>query len=398
MAIRLPCNPAVLANSPDLPGSIYEPGEELFDVNEHEALLRELTFGLQPGWGPQRPVLHTGLDLVRYNKVEALSAGASLTSQLGLGYTARLVGRIGLGDHVPNGELSLARSNGRSEVRLALYHRLAVANDDWGSPLSFGASVSNLIDGAADDGFYYRAYGTELRGTRDAPGPLGGVAMTWRLFAERHRSAGIVPNTQASLGNLFGDSRFGENIDALSLTTVGLGADLARSFGINPRGFRFDARLRLEGAFMPDTDVLEEDLYGRVVGDGTLTRPIGGFSVALSGAGGWSVGSLPIQRAFFVGGLHTVRGQFARLGEGRVGDAFWLGRAELGRASMALRPAIFYDAGWAGPRQDIGGGYRPVSGAGFGLSFLDGFLRMDLSRGIHPDRNWRFDAYLGARF
>jgi hypothetical protein len=39
-----------------------------------------------------------------------------------------------------------------------------------------------------------------------------------------------------------------------------------------------------------------------------------------------------------------------------------------------------------------------VSGAGFGLSFLDGFLRMDLSRGIHPDRNWRFDAYLGARF
>jgi hypothetical protein len=397
MAIRLPCNPATLANSPDLPGSIYEPGEELFDVSEHEALLKELTFGLQPGWGPQRPVFHTGLDLLRYNKVEGLSAGASLTSQLGFGYTARLVGRIGLGDHVPNGELTLARSNGRSEVRLGLFHRLAVANDDWGSPLSFGASVANLIDGAADDGFYYRAYGAELRGTRDAPGPLGGVAMVWRLFAERHRSAGTEANTQASLGNVFGDARFGGNIDGLSVTAFGAATDFARSFGVNPRGFRVDTRFRLEGAFMPEA-TLEDDFYGRAVLDNTLTRPFAGFSLSLTGAGGWSVGSLPIQRAFFVGGLHTVRGQFARLGEGRVGDAFWLGRAELGRANMALRPTIFYDAGWAGPRQDIGGGYRPMSGAGFGLSVLDGLIRMDVSRGIHPEKHWRFDAYLGARF
>ena len=398
MAIRLPCNPATLANSPDLPGSIYEPGEALFDVSEHEALLKELTFGLQPGWGPQRPLFHTGLDLLRYNKVEGLSAGASLTSQLGRGYTARLVGRIGLGDHVPNGELSLARSNGRSEVRLGVFHRLAVANDDWGAPLSFGASVSNLIVGAADDGFYYRSYGAELRGTRDAPGPLGGVAMVWRLFAERHGSAGSEPNTQASLGNLFGDARFGENIDALPLTTVGAATDVARSFGVNPRGFRLDSRFRLEGAYMADAATLQDDFYGRAVFDNTLSRPFGGFSISLTGAGGWSAGSLPIQRAFYVGGLHTVRGQRARLGAGRVGDAFWFGRAELGRSSMALRPAIFHDAGWAGPREDVGGGYRPMSGAGFGLSLLDGLVRMDLSRGIRPEKNWRFDAYLGARF
>lgn len=398
MAIRMPCNPATLANSPDLPGSIYEPGEELFDVGEHESLLKELTFGLQAGWGPQRPVFHTGLDLLRYNKVEALSVGASLASQLGLGYSARLVGRIGLGDHVPNGDLSLARSNGRSEVRLAAFHRLAVANDDWGSPLSFGASVSNLIFGAVDDGFYYRSYGAELRGTRDAPGPIGGVAMVWRLFAERHRSAGSEPNTQVSLGNAFGDARFGQNIDAPTLTTVGGAMELARSFGVNPRSFRLDARARLEGAFMPEAATLEDEFYGRGVLDATVTRPIGGFSLSLTGAGGWSAGALPIQRAFYVGGLHTVRGQYARLGEGRVGDAFWLGRAELGRRSLAFRPAVFYDAGWAGPRQDMSGGYRPMSGAGFGLSLLDGLIRMDVARGIWPERKWRFDAYLGARF
>ena len=82
IAVRMPCNPAALANSPDLPGSIYEPDEELFDVSEHESLIKELTYGLQAGWGPRRPVLHTGLDLLRYNKVEGLSAGGPLTSQI----------------------------------------------------------------------------------------------------------------------------------------------------------------------------------------------------------------------------------------------------------------------------------------------------------------------------
>jgi hemolysin activation/secretion protein len=156
--------------------------------------------------------------------------------------------------------------------------------------------------------------------------------------------------------------------------------------------------MRLEGAYLVDADALPDDFYGRGVLDATLTRPLGGFSVSLTGAAGSSVGSLPLQRAFYVGGLHTVRGQFARLGEGRVGDAFWLGRAELGQGSLAFRPTVFYDVGWAGPRQGIGGDYRPMSGAGFGLSFLDGFVRMDVSRGIWPEKKWRFDAYLGARF
>ena len=41
----------------------------------------------------------------------------------------------------------------------------------------------------------------------------------------------------------------------------------------------------------------------------------------------------------------TVRGQFARpTGEGRVGDAFWLSRTELGLVrSLAFRPTLFYE-------------------------------------------------------
>ena len=398
MAIRLPCDTTKLAQSPDLPPSIYEKGDQMFSTQERDELLAGLDFSLQPGWGPQRPTLHTGLDMMRYNRVEGFSLGASLTSVLGLGYTAQAVARFGTGDLVPNGELSLSRSNGRSEVRLGAFHRLAVANDDWGAPLSFGASVANVLY-ARDEGFYYRAWGAELGGTRDAPGPLGGARMRWRLFGERQYGADVVPNSQFSLGKYLGGAKFGENIAATDLTALGAATELARSFGINPRGFRFDSRARAEGALTDRSDSVGTSGYGRLVLDGTVSRPLGPLGFALTAAAGSSLGDLPIQRNFFIGGLHTVRGQFARpTGEGRVGDSFWLGRAEVAASAMVLRPALFYDLGWAGSRRDLSHMGRPLSGAGVGASFLDGLFRIDVSRGIHPEQRWRGDLYLGARF
>jgi hypothetical protein len=398
MIIRMPCDTSQLATSPDLPRSIYEPGEEIFGAAERDELLESLDFSLQPEWAPQKPVLHTGLDLLRYNRVEGLSVGGSATSVLGKGYTAQAVGRIGTGDWVPNADLSISRSNGRAELRLGVFHRLGVANDDWGAPLSFGASVANLLY-ARDEGFYYRTWGAEFAGTRDAPGVLGGATLLWRVFAERQRSAGREPNTQASLGNAVGDTRFERNIDAAQLTALGAGGELARTFGADPTGLRLHTRLRAEAAFTDRSDSVGTSGYGRFVVDGTLSRGLGRFAAAVTGAAGTSAGDLPAQRAFYVGGLHTVRGQFARPeGAGRVGDTFWLARAELGLGNLAARPAIFYDAGWAGPRADFARPGRPLSGAGAGMSFLDGLLRIDVARGIWPEKRWRTDLYLEARF
>jgi hypothetical protein len=398
MAIRLPCDTTTLAKSPDLPPSIFEKGDEMFSTPERDELLAGLDFSLQPGWGPLRPTFHTGLDLMRYNRIEGLSVGGSVTSVLGLGYTAQGIVRFGTADRVPNGELSLSRSNGRSDLRLTAFHRLSVANDDWGAPLSFGASVANVLY-ARDEGFYYRSWGAEVGGSRDAPGPLGGARMRWRLFGERHYSADVAPNVQFSVGRYLGNARFGDNIDATDLTAVGGAAELVRSFGINPRGFRFDARARGEGALTDQAELFGSSAYARLELDGTLSRPLGGFAFALTGAGGSSGGDLPIQRAFYLGGLNTVRGQFARpTGAGRVGDTFWLGRAEVGRSAMVLRPTVFYDIGWAGPRSELSRLGTPLSGAGAGLSFLDGFLRIDVSRGIQPEQRWRGDIYIGSRF
>jgi len=162
---------------------------------------------------------------------------------------------------------------------------------------------------------------------------------------------------------------------------------------------RFDGRIRAEGAATNRSDSVGATGYGRLVLDGTASRPFGRYALAVTAAGGSSVGDLPVQRAFYIGGLHTVRGQFARpTGEGRVGDTFWLGRAELGTSFRALRPTVFYDVGWAGSRDAISSMGRPLSGVGAGLSMLDGLFRVDVSRGIHPEQRWRTDLYIGARF
>src|SRR4030095_8860306 len=182
VAVRIPCDSTVLARSPDLPGSIYEPGEELFGTAERDELMKSLGFSLQPGWAPQKPTIHYGLDLTRYNRVEGFSTGVSVTEQLGRGYSAGFVPRFSLADAQFNGELFGARSNGRRQLQLGVYRRLEASND-FGDPLAFGSSLNAVLFGL-DEGFYYRTWGGELTGSN-----VGGGGFTWRLFGEQHRNA-----------------------------------------------------------------------------------------------------------------------------------------------------------------------------------------------------------------
>jgi hypothetical protein len=75
-----------------------------------------------------------------------------------------------------------------------------------------------------------------------------------------------------------------------------------------------------------------------------------------------------------------------------------MSRLELGRGIAAARGVVFADLGWAGPRDLWSHPGRPMSGAGVGLSFMDGLVRADLARGIHPGKRFRFDLYVEARF
>jgi hypothetical protein len=81
-----------------------------------------------------------------------------------------------------------------------------------------------------------------------------------------------------------------------------------------------------------------------------------------------------------------------------AGDAYWMGRAEVATNRTAFRPIVFFDAGWAGDRDDWAHPGQPMLGAGIGWSVLDGLVRMDLAKGIRPNRGIRASLYLDANF
>jgi len=380
VSITIPCDVDKLMSSPDLPASIFDPGEEIFGSAEAKQLAGSalsmaaqapLSLGDLPG-----PRVQVGPSMSRYNRVEGFSTGVLLDQQLGGGYSATGIGRFGFSDHVPNVELSLARTNLSKTIRLNGYNRLVSASD-WGNPLTFSSSVSTFLFGR-DEGFYYRATGAELLWTTER-----GARLEWRAFAERERSA--LQRTTFSLG-----ANFVPNIEAASGSFAGGSVRFLHEHGQDPRGFRTFTDLRLEGAG-------GDSAYGRAAIDVTLSRALfRNVEAALTVSGGSTVGDVPMQRRWFLGGTQTIRGQSADTAQS--GNAFWMSRFELARADVGIRISLFGDVGWTGDRstwRDVG---RPLSGAGVGFSALDGLVRFDVARGFYPRKQTRLSFYLGAPF
>ena len=381
MVVRIPCDTVALSHSPELPKSIYDEGEELFGTSERDALISQaLTLGAQPGFVPQPIVFTYGLSQTRFNKIEGLSTGVAASQTLGEGYTAHALVRIGVADRQPNGELGLARSDGRHTYGVNAYRRLASAND-FSDPFTLGSSLSALLFGR-DEGFYYRTLGAELTGTGD-----DSATGTWRLFAEHQSDA--KKKTNFSFAGKLGSDKFADNIDATDGNYFGIAAERRGSHGLDPHGLRLFGQTRAEAVAGPVDYV--RGMFDATVSHG-LTSKLDG---ALTFSAGSSTGTVPIQRQWFLGGSQTVRGQAAGAA---TGDAFWMSRVELGSSFVGARPVVFYDVGWAGDRKDFSNPGRPISGAGVGASFMDGLFRFDVARGIYPEKKIRANFYVEARF
>ncbi len=380
--IRIPCDTTVLASSPELPPSIYDEGEEISGGAEMDALVSQaLSMSAQAAWAPQLPTF--ALENPRYNRIEALSIGGRADQVLGKGYSLHGSARIGVADLEPNVELTGSRSDLRRTLSLTAYNRLVSAND-WGRPLSLGSSVNAFLFGH-DNGFYYRASGLELT---SAPDVGGASTFTWGLFAEQERSAR--KNTDFSLAHMTSDVDFVPNVESAKGAFIGARTRYIRSFGLDPQGFRLFSDFRLEGAYADTSS------YGRAALDLSASHGIGDGAVSLTVAGGTSVGVVPPQRFWFLGGAPTVRGHLPGV---ESGDAFWLSRAEIAHGVGVVRPVLFGDIGWAGDRTQWRTIGQPLSGAGAGLSILDGLIRFDVSRGITPKPGqWRVDMYVEGRF
>lgn len=390
MTIAMPCDTVALAHSPELPPSIFDPGEQEFDIAEARALAKEIgldkelngisgtsaaaTSHVSYGWRQ---------GLMRYNRVEGLSLGVLGERRLGTAYDGSARLRLGTGDLEPNVELRVARGREQRALALVGYHRLTSAND-WGDPFGLGGSLSALLFGR-DEGYYYRSSGAELTGTRS---PSAATGLTWRLFAERQHNAPA--ETQLSLPNVFRGAEFEPNVRAIAATEGGASLRLRGAHGLDPRGPRLSADVRAEAA----TGTFD---YTRGAIDVNASRYLfGGFGLSLSGGAGTSGGTLSPQRAWHVGGTNTVRGYRP---DALAGDSYWLARGELAFAGgSVMRPLVFYDAGWAGPRNEWKASKGNIRGAGVGLSFLDGLARIDVARGVDPRTVWRAHLYVEAAF
>lgn len=385
--VRVPCNITALVRSPDLPPSIYASGEELFGTKERDEMMKEaLSMAAQApislgGAVRPSPTYTFGLPMTRFNRVEGFSTGIAVDQQLGAGLSVGGAFRIGHADHTPNVELVAKRSNLRKTISASGYHHLVSASD-WGNPLSFGSSFAALMFGK-DEGFYYRTTGADLKWDRGVDSKF-----EWRVFAENHDA--IPVNTQLSLVHRASTDTFPPNIAVSPGMYVGSGMHIVHNHGLDPRGFRTFTDIHLESA-------VSDSFYARGSADLNLSRgtPLS-TTVGLTLSGGSSVGYLPPQRRWYLGGTHTVRGQDADTTYG--GDTYGLARVELARDNRTHRSSLFADAGWAGSRDRLALDDRLLTGVGYGESMFDGILRVDLSRGLLPKKQWRFDVYLEARF
>jgi len=386
--VLVPCNENDLVTSPELPPSIYASDEALFPQVDIDALQRDanraLSMDRQATWSPQPYVFHYGLDrgMLRYNRIEGLSAGVNVERDLGAGYTEGALFRLGTVAAAPVGELYLRRSNIATDVQAGIYRRLAVTND-WGNPFGPGASLNALLFGR-DDGFYYRTLGAELTGTRRSVNDA--LVFRWRAFGEQQSTATV--ETQGSLAHTISGNEFAQNIQAVVGNYYGAAGTLAYAHGDNPHGLHLSGDTRLESG-------TGKTSYGRAMTELTLSHGFGANALfALTGAAGSSLGALPTQRWWFLGSPYTVHGQRAGAA---AGSAFWLGRAEFSDGFPLVRPVVFADVGWAGPRDRFAIDSRAISGAGVGAAILDGLIRLDVSRGVRPTHGWRADLYLEIR-
>ncbi len=114
---------------------------------------------------------------------------------------------------------------------------------------------------------------------------------------------------------------------------AGFSAHIDDQMGLDPEALRVFSSLRLESAIGRG-----DSAYGRAAFDVTASHGLGRVAASLTLSAGGSVGQLPPQRRWYLGGSTTVRGQSPDTAQS--GNAFWLTRAELGSNDAGFRPIV----------------------------------------------------------
>ena len=381
-----PTDDEELLKSKDLPPPVWEHSDDFISTKELAKLYGGLAdLPTTPNAGPELRVTWPprALDLMRYNRVEGLSLGVRGSAAFTHTDVQGTL-RLGAADLQPNASLLIQHSSLRRTLSASVSHGLQAVD---ARSLAVGSSAAALLLGR-DDGEYYRA--SSLRATLEPPDTRARTyALT--LFAERHRS--VEQQTEWSFARVLdSDFAFRPNLRADAADLAGAELMLRRWWGTDPMRWQTGAELVGEAA-------TGDFQYGRAMLTLRTAFQLGERTrAALELGGGSATNDLPIQKQFFLGGAHTLRGYH---GSSLVGPTFTRARAELARTfvSNGASFALFSDAGWAGARREFSPS-RAINdalvSAGVGMSILDGLVRLDLARALRQPTGWRFELHLDA--
>ena len=380
----LPFDTVGLLTAPDLPEPIWKQSAQ-FATDQEIGEWAERLDDLMPGASAEsmKPKVTWGydaMDLLRYNRVEALSVGVRAESMLDFGTRVSATARLGAADLHPNLVLNGVRANSSRTLSLRVGHELT-AMDPQIDPFGMGNSASAVLLGR-DDGEYYRATGVAL--TIGAPENKRS-SRTFTLFAQQDRPADR--ETNISLRSVWDNGfRFRPNIAAASTELAGATLLWQPWWGTDPLGAQLGLDVMLEGAGGGYE-------FGRARATLRTALPIAHkVRAGIELGAGSSEGTVPVQRYFFVGGAATLRGYD---GSAMFGTSFARARLELARTTGAIGVTLFSDAAWAGDRE-LFDSDAVLYSAGAGMTVLDGFLRFDLARALRSPTAWRLELYVDA--
>ena len=332
-------------------------------------------------WVFQRP------DLLRYNRVEGFSPGVRVQfrpqSPLGpISVTGRA--SLGLANLKPNLRLDFTRETLQNRITFSGFHEIN-ALDERAGHLKLGNSITALV-AARDDGDYYRQSGVSLEWSRSS---IEENSLRIRVFGEYHRPAKI--ESDFTIWGLINEApEWRPNIGVDIGWFLGSSIEVVSKWGSDPLLPQGQTLVSLEGGAGTKE-------YARVGLIGSLDIPIvRDMRISLEGGVGTSVGNLPIQRGWYLGGPSTLRGYPPRV---LGGVRFARIRGEVARSFFFGDVSLFSDGAWApyGDRfdeetDDYGTLFSVVSG----LSVLDQQIHLDASWNLQHFRlsSVRLDAYL----
>ena len=308
-------------------------------------------------------------DIVRFNRVQGLSVGLGVKLRPGPAFTTLLLtGRFGFSDLRPTGSATWRRDGPAGRFDLTAFHTVRQV-EPWTRGLGIGNSLNALFVGH-DDADYYVASGGAVGHTWNY-GPLRNTEL--RLGYEHHTSMEVA--TSSVIADIWGDGTFPENPavtegwffrgsaarnDRIGFVSIGPGVEVIA--GGNGTGVRAWAS----------------------VGTKFTVLGLGGSVQARAGI---ARGDTLPQTDFRLGGPQTVRGYDYGVRRDRE---FWSAQLDLAIVrSRLISPVLFFDIGDTFDAD-------PLIGTGAGLSFLNGLVRFNLSKGLRPSDKVRFDLLFRA--